>query len=284
MTELTVPTSTDSDGVIAFDIAAAKCAFNAALAIAQGMFEPIVKNRDVSIQMKAGGSYRFRYADLEEVLTKTRSGLSKNGLSIRSAVTTNESGVWLHAVLAHAAGHEDVSSMKLDGGGDIKVFGANITYLRRYMVTAMLGVAADDDADENGQAGGEGGNVAAPGVGKNGPKRRGPAASTQAMQGQASAGQVGDFDRDPSADRDRFPPDDGDDAGSAPALAARPAAAPAGVKMATEPQIKWINERVAAAELTESDVRIMMGKCSMASMTSMSAEAWSAGKTYLLAL
>lgn len=279
MTELTVPTKTDSDGVIAFDAAAAKCAFNAALAIAQGAFEPIVKNRDVSIQMKAGGSYRFRYADLEEVLTKTRAGLSKNGLSIRSAVTTDESGVWLHAVLAHAAGHEDVSSMKLDGGGDIKVFGANITYLRRYMVTAMLGVAADDDADENGQASGEGGNVAAPGAGKSGPKRRGPAAAPPPSQSQ-----VGDFDRDPSADRDRFPPDDGDDAGSAPAPAARPAAAPAGVKMATDPQIKWINERVAAAEMTESDVRVMMGKCSMASMKSMSVEAWAAGKTYLLAL
>ena len=125
-------------------------ALYAALAKAQGAFQPIVKNRDVEITMKSGGRYRFRYADLEEILTKTRPALSANGLALIQTVQDGK----LACSLVHADGGSISSTVDMPSArelGDPKTFGAAITYLRRYLVTAMLGVAADDDLDEDGQ-------------------------------------------------------------------------------------------------------------------------------------
>lgn len=129
-------------------------ALYAALAKAQGQFQPIVKNRDVVIAMKSGGSYRFRYADLEEITAKTRPALSANGLALVQTVEHGQQGPLLVCRLMHAQGGMMASEVTMPTArdlGDPKAFGAAITYLRRYMVTAMLGVAADDDLDEDGQ-------------------------------------------------------------------------------------------------------------------------------------
>jgi hypothetical protein len=125
-----------------------------ALAKAQGAFQPIVKNREVEITMKTGGRYKFRYADLEEILTKTRPALSANGLALIQTVEHGQQGALLVCRLMHAQGGMMASEVAMPGVRDMadpKAFGAAITYLRRYMVTAMLGVAADDDLDEDGQ-------------------------------------------------------------------------------------------------------------------------------------
>lgn len=129
-------------------------ALYAALAKAQGAFQPIVKNRNVVITMKQGGSYKFRYADLEEINAKTRPALSANGLALIQTVEHGQQGPLLVCRLMHAQGGMIASEVSMPGArdlGDPKAFGAAITYLRRYMVTAMLGVAADDDLDEDGQ-------------------------------------------------------------------------------------------------------------------------------------
>lgn len=132
-------------------------ALYAALAKAQGAFQPIVKNRNVVITMKTGGSYKFRYADLEEITAKTRPALSVNGLALIQTVEHGQQGPLLVCRLMHAQGGMIASEVSMPSArdlGDPKTFGAAITYLRRYMVTAMLGVAADDDLDEDGQGAG----------------------------------------------------------------------------------------------------------------------------------
>lgn len=128
-----------------------------ALAKAQGEFKSIEKNREVQIQTRQGGTYKFRYADLEEILSKTRPALASNGLALIQCMEPTEAGPRLSCVLAHAAGFQIVSSHLLpkNADADPKAFGALITYHRRYLVTAMLGVAADDDLDEDGQAAGQ---------------------------------------------------------------------------------------------------------------------------------
>jgi len=126
----------------------------AALAKAQGAFQPIIKNREVEIMMKTGGKYRFRYADLEEINSKTRPALSANGLALIQPIQHGQTGPVLVCMLTHAAGGVLTSELTMPGLRDVadpKAFGATITYLRRYLVSAMLGVAADDDLDENGQ-------------------------------------------------------------------------------------------------------------------------------------
>lgn len=134
-------------------------ALYAALAKAQGAFQPIVKNRNVVITMKTGGSYKFRYADLEEITAKTRPALSANGLALIQTVEHGQQGPLLVCRLMHAQGGMIASEVSMPSArdlGDPKTFGAAITYLRRYMVTAMLGVAADDDLDEDGHGAGNG--------------------------------------------------------------------------------------------------------------------------------
>lgn len=128
-----------------------------ALAKAQGEFKPIEKNREVEITMRSGGKFKFRYADLEEILSKTRPALSANGLALIQRMEPTESGSLVHCDLMHAAGGILSSSHLLPkhADDDIKGFGALITYHRRYLVTAMLGVAADDDLDEDGQESGK---------------------------------------------------------------------------------------------------------------------------------
>lgn len=122
-----------------------------ALAKAQAEFQPIAKNRDVQITMRSGGAYKFRYADLEAILTATRPALNKNGLSIITEVNDGQ----LITILMHESGDERRSTFNLPSADDIKAYGAQISYLRRYAITALLGVAADDDLDEDGQEAGD---------------------------------------------------------------------------------------------------------------------------------
>ena len=129
------------------------CALYSALAKAQGEFQPILKNREVQIKMREGGSYKFRYADLEEITAKTRPALAKNGLATIQPIVARGNGTILLTKLVHADGGEIVSEIPLppSSGGDIKNYGAQISYLRRYAKTSILDVAADDDLDENGE-------------------------------------------------------------------------------------------------------------------------------------
>lgn len=126
-----------------------------ALAAAQGGFESIVKNRSVKIEIKDDqrrkvGEYVFRYADLEEVTAKTRPALSKNGLAtIQPIGHSAKGGTALFMQLVHQDGGMLISEWPLASqANDIKALGAKISYLRRYLKTSMLDVAADDDLDE----------------------------------------------------------------------------------------------------------------------------------------
>lgn len=124
-----------------------------ALAKAQGEFKAIEKNKVVTIRSEKG-SYNFKYADLEEILKKTRPALSANGIAVVQSVGVDQQGnMSLDLVICHSSGGTLVSRMMLPDPGqmaDPKRFGAMLSYLRRYQYSAMLCVAADDDLDEDG--------------------------------------------------------------------------------------------------------------------------------------
>lgn len=127
-----------------------------ALAKAQGEFQPIEKNRSVTIDIKNEqrqkiGQYQFRYADLEEITAKTRPALSKHGLATIQPIgpAKHGSGIALFTQLIHENGGMLISELSVTTGQrDIKALGAEISYLRRYAKSAMLDIAADDDMDE----------------------------------------------------------------------------------------------------------------------------------------
>lgn len=130
-------------------------ALYAALATAQGNFRPIVKNRSVQVRMKSGGTYAFRYADLEEITSATRPALAAAGLSVLHPLQTEDNGkTYMQTILAHKDGGVIASRVELPAPtsyNDPKEFGAASSYLRRYAVSSLLGLAADDDLDENGR-------------------------------------------------------------------------------------------------------------------------------------
>lgn len=121
---------------------------SAALAKAQGEFAAIPKNRAVKIQMKSGGSFNFKYADLEATINATRPALSKNGLSVIQPICDDK----LLTIITHSSGQYIESSMPLPAqiGDDPKQYGAKISYLRRYAYQSLVCVMADDDLDEDG--------------------------------------------------------------------------------------------------------------------------------------
>lgn len=130
--------------------------FFAALAAAQGMFQPIEKNKDVTIRPREKAAYSFKYADLTEILEKTKAGRAENKLALTQLVTNKPrlvGGVMIRTILGHASGARMEAVLDVPKGreGEVKDFGAYITYLRRYIAGPMLGVAADDDLDNDGE-------------------------------------------------------------------------------------------------------------------------------------
>lgn len=131
-------------------------ALYAALAAAQGQFLPIEKNRNVTIKPREAPAYSFRYADLEEVISKTRPALTAHKLALFQSLDVSGNDARLVCTLAHADGAVIQSAISIPHPHSMKEpkqFGALVSYYRRYMVTSILGVAADDDLDEDGQEG-----------------------------------------------------------------------------------------------------------------------------------
>jgi hypothetical protein len=121
----------------------------AALAKAQTAFPTVAKDKKVTVQTKTGGSYSFNYAPLDSILNAVRKPLAANGLVL---VQLLDDGA-LVTSLIHDSGALLSGRVDLPNGSDIQAFGSAITYLRRYAIQAMLGIAAEDDDDGNRAAG-----------------------------------------------------------------------------------------------------------------------------------
>ena len=110
-----------------------------ALAAAQAEIENASKNA-------SNPHFRSRYADLAEVLNTARPVLAKHGLSVAQFPSLEDGIVSLETIMMHASG-EWISGIasapiaKLDAQG----VGSATTYLRRYSLAAMVGIAQEDE-------------------------------------------------------------------------------------------------------------------------------------------
>ena len=110
----------------------------AALAAAQGMMENAVMNR-------VNPHFKSKYADLAAIFDAARKPLSANGLAI---VQTIGDGI-LHTRLLHTSGQWIASEHPLPMSGKPQEIGSALTYARRYSLSALIGIAADEDDDAN---------------------------------------------------------------------------------------------------------------------------------------
>lgn len=121
-----------------------------ALAKAQGEFTPA--------RMDATNPFlKNNYADLGSVIAAAKAACAKYGLAVSQPASTTGDNVTVTTVLMHASGQWMSSEMTLPLGKEsgrsiAQAAGSIITYLRRYSLSAMLGIYADEDTDGNGHS------------------------------------------------------------------------------------------------------------------------------------
>ena len=112
-----------------------------ALAAAQGELEPAEKNATAAIGEK--GKLSRKYADLTAMIDAVRKVLPTEGVAHVRTMLMHESGQWLASECR----------MPYDNTGSkntVQSMGSAITYARRYSLSALVGVVADDDDDGEG--------------------------------------------------------------------------------------------------------------------------------------
>jgi hypothetical protein len=110
-----------------------------ALAKAQGEIENASKS-------SANPHFKSRYADLAEILNTVRPVLAKHGLSVAQFPTLEGSTASVETILMHSSGEwmsgtASSPMQKMDAQG----VGSVTTYLRRYSLAAVCGIAQEDD-------------------------------------------------------------------------------------------------------------------------------------------
>ena len=118
----------------------------AALSKAQDTMEAPGKGREAKIESQKG-RYSYKYADLADIIDCYRKPLSSNGLALTQPIVLRGSQMVLLTVLVHESGEWIASEYPLRMYERPQEQGSAITYARRYAVSSLLGIAAEDDDD-----------------------------------------------------------------------------------------------------------------------------------------
>lgn len=100
-------------------------------------------------------AYGYKYATLDSLIDMLRDVLPKHGLWFTQIPTRSEEESVLTTRVFHESGEwlEDsilMTDTELQGkANDTQKLGASITYFRRYVLSSIFGVSADEDVDGN---------------------------------------------------------------------------------------------------------------------------------------
>lgn len=118
-----------------------------ALCLAQGQMRPAEMN-------KTNPFLKNRYADLGSIIAAAREPLAANGLSFTQVLLGGDGGdMTIETMLMHKSGEYIGSDVIVQippaekGRSAAQEAGAVITYFRRYALSALLGIYADEDSD-----------------------------------------------------------------------------------------------------------------------------------------
>ena len=109
---------------------------------------------EVADPIKNKVSHTSRYADLPQILEVCRPLLSKHGLSVMQFPGNNNGKMTVETILTHKSGEwvsgiYEMDMIEQKGTNAAQAAGIVITYMRRYALTALMGIAAQDDTDAN---------------------------------------------------------------------------------------------------------------------------------------
>jgi len=115
----------------------------------------IIKDKKVSYKA-GGGTTSYSHASLANVTNKINAGLGEHGLSAAWETLQNEKEIKVTCTITHEMGHSESTSLTAapDVSGSknaIQAIGSTISYLERYTLLALTGLATHD-MDDDGQA------------------------------------------------------------------------------------------------------------------------------------
>lgn len=122
--------------------------FALAFSKAQALFKGATKDSDNPF-------FKSKYADMASVLAAVKEGLAAHGFSVLQPTSINPEGFhYIETILLHSSGQFISSETFLPStDGKPQTLGSAMTYMRRYALQSLLGVAAEDDDGNAAQAG-----------------------------------------------------------------------------------------------------------------------------------
>jgi hypothetical protein len=110
-----------------------------ALSKAQGEITPAIKD-------SANPFFKSKYADLTSVWAACREPLTKHGLAVTQTMVEQDGKLILITMLLHASGQWIKSFLPIvTQKPDAQSLGAAITYMRRFSLSALVGICPEDD-------------------------------------------------------------------------------------------------------------------------------------------
>lgn len=134
-----------------------KKAYHEAMAMFKAEAPEITKDKTVGYETEKGGVVGYRHASLANVTNTINKALGEHGLSV-GWTTSQEKDVTVTCTITHKMGHSESTSLTAapDNSGKknpIQSLGSTISYLERYTILALTGLATTD-MDDDGQSSG----------------------------------------------------------------------------------------------------------------------------------
>lgn len=170
----------------------------AALAKVQAELPKIERDRTVEVETKKGDTYSYSYVTLARLSEVVLPLLAKHGLAYTALPGMGPDGkMCVRYSLLHESGESLTGEFPVSGEGGIQMVGGRITYIRRYCLAAVVGVAAEEDDESR--------------LADDGPRpAQRAAAKRQPRQQQAPARQDGAVQRSAPAAPPPLPGEDAD--------------------------------------------------------------------------
>jgi len=136
-----------------WDVIEAKKAFIRAMVDFKSNPPEIIKDKTVGYTTKAGDFVGYSHATLANVTNTINSELSKYGFSSAWKQSQANGQITVTCVITHEKGHSESTSLSANadvsgGKNAIQAIGSTVTYLSRYTLLALTGLATHDQDDD----------------------------------------------------------------------------------------------------------------------------------------
>jgi len=133
----------------------AKKAYTKAMAAFKANPPTIIKDKKVGFKSKkpGAGSTNYSHATLGNVAKQIGKAMGTHGLSASWPLNQTEKGITVTCTITHELGHSESTSLFAgsDNTGNknsIQAIGSTISYLQRYTILALTGLATEDQDDD----------------------------------------------------------------------------------------------------------------------------------------